>query len=103
MSISAQPDSQHIAQTLAALGHTARIEIFQLLVRCGDAGMLVGEIGTRLKLTPSTLAHHLKAMVDAKLITQQRQGRQVVNRANFATINGAVAFLMAECCKGPPD
>ncbi|MEX0969079.1 MAG: metalloregulator ArsR/SmtB family transcription factor [Paracoccaceae bacterium] len=103
MSTLPRPDSLTIAQTLAALGHAARIEIFQLLVRCGDAGMLVGEIGTRLKLTPSTLAHHLKAMVDAKLITQERQGRQVVNRANYTTLNGAVAFLMEECCKGPPD
>ena len=36
----------------------------------------------------------------AGLVTQERRGREVVNRANFAAMNAALSFLTAECCQG---
>lgn len=88
------------ALALAALGHEARLSIFRLLVRAGEGGLNVGEIGAHLGLAPSTLAHHLGALVDAGLVTQERQGRQVVNRADYAAMNRTLSFLTSECCTG---
>ncbi|WP_162631189.1 ArsR/SmtB family transcription factor, partial [Meridianimarinicoccus zhengii] len=63
------PTSPH-ARALAALGHDARLSIFRLLVKAGDDGLRVGDIGAHLGLAPSTLAHHLSALVEAGLVLQ---------------------------------
>jgi DNA-binding transcriptional ArsR family regulator len=89
-----------IAVALAALGHETRLAIFRLLVRTGDEGLNVGEIGQHLDMAASTLAHHLKALVDAGLVLQERQGRQIVNRVDYNAMRGTVSFLTAECCVG---
>ena len=73
-------DEQTAATALAALGHEARLRIFRLLVRAGDEGLSVGEIGTHLGVPASTLAHHLSALVTAGLVIQERQGRIIRNR-----------------------
>ncbi|HEY7803597.1 MAG TPA: metalloregulator ArsR/SmtB family transcription factor [Orrella sp.] len=88
------------ARALAALGHDARLSIFRLLVKAGVDGLRVGDIGDHLGLAPSTLAHHLSALVDAGLVLQGKQGREVFNRVDFAAMNHLVEFLTAECCVG---
>jgi ArsR family transcriptional regulator, arsenate/arsenite/antimonite-responsive transcriptional repressor len=88
------------SRALAALGHDARLSIFRLLVRAGEGGLNVGEIGAHLGLAPSTLAHHLSSLVAAGLVTQERQGREVLNRADFAAARRLAGFIMSECCAG---
>lgn len=89
-----------IADSLAALGHETRLAIFRLLVRAGDGGLNVGEIGQHMDMAASTLAHHLKALVDAGLVLQERQGRQIVNKVDYDAMRRTVSFLTAECCVG---
>lgn len=91
------------AQCLAALGHDARLAIFRLLVRAGEEGLTVGEIGRHMSMPASTLAHHLRSLVEASLVIQERQGREVVNRANFVVMRRTVDFLTSECCAGVDD
>jgi ArsR family transcriptional regulator len=88
------------AASLAALGHETRLAIFRLLVRAGDAGLNVGEIGLHLGQAASTLAHHLGTLVDAGLVIQERRGRQIINRVDYAAMRQTVDFLTAECCVG---
>lgn len=88
------------ARALAALGHDARLSIFRLLVRAGEEGLRVSDIGTHLGMPPSTLAHHLSALVDAGLVKQERQGREVLNRVDYPAMHRLLAFLTAECCAG---
>tara|TARA_B100001123_G_scaffold444160_1_gene592171 strand:+ start:255 stop:581 length:327 start_codon:yes stop_codon:yes gene_type:complete len=93
-------DTIAIAKALAALGHDTRLAVYRLLVKAGNDGLNVGEIGAHLDCPPSTLAHHLSALVDAGLVLQERQGRQIVNRADYDAMNRTVGFLTAECCTG---
>ena len=88
------------ARALAALGHDARLSIFRLLVKAGDNGLRVSDIGEHLGLAPSTLAHHLSTLVDAGLVLQEKQGREVFNRVDFPAMHRLVGFLTAECCAG---
>ena len=88
------------ARALAALGHDARLSIFRLLVKAGDDGLRVSDIGEHLRLAPSTLAHHLSTLVDAGLVLQDKQGREVFNRVDFPAMNRLVGFLTSECCAG---
>ena len=93
-------DTAAVAAALSALGHEARLDVFRLLVRAGAPGLSVGEIGAHTGLAPSTLAHHLGALVAAGLVVQRRQGRTVVNRVDFERMRGVLAFVAAECCAG---
>ena len=88
------------ARALAALGHDARLSIFRLLVKAGEDGLRVSDIGEHLGLAPSTLAHHLSTLVDAGLVTQEKQGRTVINRVDYDVMHRTVDFLTAECCSG---
>jgi len=88
------------ARALAALGHDARLSIFRLLVKAGDDGLRVSDIGHHLALAPSTLAHHLSTLVDAGLVFQEKQGREVFNRVNYPAMHRVVNFLTSECCAG---
>lgn len=88
------------ARSLAALGHEARLDIFRLLVKAGHGGMTVGQIGDYLNLAASTLAHHLRALVDAGLVEQSKNGREVINTANYNKMTELVSFLTDECCTG---
>jgi len=93
-------DQKTAADALSALGHEVRLHIYRLLVRAGNEGLSVGDIGTHLGMPASTLAHHLSALVQAGLVEQERQGRLILNRADFARMDALVGFLSEECCSG---
>ncbi len=92
--------SKQTAQALAALGHEARLDVYRLLVRAGNDGLIVGDIAGHTKLPLSTLAHHLRTLVSAGLVRQERRGREVVNFADFTAMNQALSYLTSECCQG---
>ncbi|WMS42555.1 metalloregulator ArsR/SmtB family transcription factor [Acuticoccus sp. MNP-M23] len=92
--------TRQTAQALAALGHEVRLEIYRLLVRAGHDGLNVGDIGAQLGRPPSTLAHHLSALVASGLVAQERRGREVINRADYDVMSRTVAFLTDQCCTG---
>ena len=90
------------AKVLAALGTPVRLSIFRLLVRAGEDGLNVGDIGRHLDLPPSTLAHHLGALAGAGIVSQRREGREVKNVIAFEALRGALDYVMSDCCAGVP-
>jgi len=86
------------ANRLAALGHPARLKLYRRLVRRGHRGLTVGDIQTHLAMPASTLAHHLGALVACGLVGQERQGREVICRADFAVMRHVIGYLSDECC-----
>ena len=88
------------ARSLAALGHDARLGIYRLLVKSGDAGLTVGDLGAHMGLPASTLAHHMRTLVDAGLVIQTKNGREIMNHADYDQMNHIVDFLTSECCLG---
>jgi DNA-binding transcriptional ArsR family regulator len=91
-------DNVTAAQGFSALGSESRIEVFQTLVKAGNAGLLVGDIQQRTGIPASTLAHHLKFLSTAQLIVQEKQGRTIINRANFDHLQTLADFILEECC-----
>ena len=88
------------AKRLGSLGHANRLELFKVLVQAGDAGMTIGELQTALDRPASTLAFHLRELVASELVTQQKDGRMVRCRANYAALNEVLQFVKQDCCKG---
>lgn len=93
-------DITSTARALSALGHEARLSIFRLLVKAGDGGLNVGDIGTRLGIPATTLGHHLSTLVDVGLVQQERRGREVINCVNYQEMRDLIGFLTSECCIG---
>jgi DNA-binding transcriptional ArsR family regulator len=88
------------AEGFAALGNRTRLRLLRLLVRAGVEGLNVGDVQRLLELPASTLAHHLAALVQAGLVTQEKRGREVICTAHYAAIRGVAAYLTEECCAG---
>jgi len=86
------------AATFAALGSEARLAILRLLVRAGEGGMAVGALQARLAIAGSTLSHHLRALIQAGVIEQTREGRNLICRARYDRLRGLAGFLLSECC-----
>jgi ArsR family transcriptional regulator, arsenate/arsenite/antimonite-responsive transcriptional repressor len=86
------------AKRLASLGHENRLELFQLLVQAGPDGMTIGELQGVLGRPASTLAFHLRELVSADLVTQEKEGRMVRCRANYTALNEMLLFVKQNCC-----
>lgn len=91
-------DAIDAAAKLESLGNPTRLSLYRLLVRAGHSGLSVGECQQRLQLAQSTLSFHLKALIVAGLVRQERQSRTLICRANYAVMGELLDFLVAECC-----
>jgi len=91
-------NTSEIARTLSELGNETRLDIFRLLIKRGPSGMSIGDIGTELSIAASTLAFHLKGLAQSGLITQEKQGRHTVCRANLDALTTVLRQLENECC-----
>lgn len=89
-----------VALSFAALGHPIRVAILRLLVQAGPDGLSTTHMRDHLKIPATTFGHHLKAMADARLVTQSRQSRTLLSRANYPALQSLIAFLMEDCCRG---
>ncbi len=87
------------AQQLASLGNPIRLKLFRALVRAGRDGCPCGVLQEKLKLPASTLSHHIKHLMDAGLIRQEREGTTLYCQANYAAMNALVGYLVDECCQ----
>ena len=91
------------AEAFSALGSEVRIAILRALVRAGDTGLPVGALQQRLAIAASTLSHHLRALMQAGILEQTRDGRTLICRARYGRIQGLAAFLVSECCDDLAD
>jgi DNA-binding transcriptional ArsR family regulator len=87
-------------RSLAALAQDSRLEVFRLLVQAGLEGLPAGEIAEQLGIPASTLSFHVKALAQAGLVESRQEGRFIYYSANFAAMNGLIAFLGENCCGG---
>lgn len=83
---------------LGALAQETRLEIFRLLVQRGPEGVAAGAIAEALGVAVTTLSFHLQQLLHAGLVEQRRVSRSLIYSANYAAMNGLVAYLTENCC-----
>lgn len=93
-------DDSHAVKALAALAQASRLHVFRALVGAGRQGLTPGAITELLALPAATLSFHLKELVQAGLVTQERSGRHLIYRAEFMQMNDLLGYLTAHCCRG---
>ncbi|MCX2721725.1 ArsR/SmtB family transcription factor [Roseibium salinum] len=91
-------DLEEAAQGFAALGSEARLQVVLTLVKAGQKGLTVGDIQSRTGMAASTLAHHLRFLSSAGLVSQEKDGRTVINRAAFDHLESLAGYILKECC-----
>lgn len=93
-------DSPTAAARFSSLGHELRLELFRRLVQAGGEGLAVGELQTVVDRPASTVAFHLRELVDAGLVRQDKEGRVIRCRADFLALNELLLYLKHDCCRG---
>ncbi len=93
-------EEERAVAALAALAQHMRLRVFRSLVGAGPAGLTPGVLSATLGVPASTLSFHLKELMAAGLVTQERDGRSLICRPSIPTMNALMDYLAAHCCQG---
>ena len=93
-------DEDSAVVSLAALAQGMRLRVFRALVGAARHGMTPSALSSMLDVPGSTLSFHLKELMNAGLVTQQREGRNLIYRPSIEQMNRLLAYLTAHCCEG---
>jgi ArsR family transcriptional regulator, arsenate/arsenite/antimonite-responsive transcriptional repressor len=93
-------EDKEIVASLAALAQPLRLKVFRALVVAGPRGLTPGAMSEGAGVPSATLSFHLKELMASGLVTQQRDGRFLIYRADFERMNGLLAYLTENCCEG---
>ena len=93
-------EEKQAVASLAALAQPVRLRVFRALVGAGPEGMNPGALGLMLDVAPSTLSFHLKELMHAGLVRQERDGRNLIYRAALEQMGALMDYLTAHCCLG---
>jgi DNA-binding transcriptional ArsR family regulator len=92
-------NEQSAVTALAALAQGMRLRIFRALVGAGPQGLTPGDLAATLGVPGSTLSFHLKELLHAGLVSQQRDGRKLIYRPALEQMNALMVYLTAHCCQ----
>jgi DNA-binding transcriptional ArsR family regulator len=87
-------------RALAALAHPLRLRVFRALVVVGRDGLTPGVMAEALATSATALSFHLKELAHAGLISQERDGRNLIYRAAYDRMDALISFLTENCCAG---
>ena len=93
-------EDKSAVRALTALAQEGRLRIFRALVVAGSSGLTPGVLAEALGVAAATLSFHLKELMNAGLVGQERQGRNLIYRAEFSAMNDLLAYLTQNCCQG---
>jgi ArsR family transcriptional regulator len=93
-------EDKYVIKALAALAQTNRLQIFRLLVMQGNDGLTPALLAEKLGMAANTLSFHLKELMHADLISQERSGRNLIYRAQYDRMNAVLTYLSQNCCQG---
>ena len=93
-------EQNDVIKALAALAQPLRLQVFRALVVVGETGLTPGAIQEALGVPAATLSFHLKELVHAGLVTQERSSRNLIYRAAYGQMNALLGYLTENCCQG---
>ena len=93
-------EDKYVINALAALAQTSRLRIFRALVVKGNEGLTPALLAEMMGMPANTLSFHLKELMHADLISQERSGRNLIYSAQYDRMNAVLAYLSENCCQG---
>jgi DNA-binding transcriptional ArsR family regulator len=73
-------DAADITDVMRALADPTRRAVFETVVEAGE--ITAGELARRATVSQPAVSQHLRALREAKLISERRQGKYIHYRAN---------------------
>ncbi|RZI77230.1 MAG: transcriptional regulator [Variovorax sp.] len=93
-------EAQDVVKSLAALAQPVRLQVFRALVVAGPLGLTPGALVEAIAVPGTSLSFHLKELLHSGLVTQERNGRNLIYRAAFGEVNALIGYLTENCCEG---
>lgn len=93
-------EEDDVVRALSALAHPLRLRVFRALVVVGPEGLTPGTMAEALASSATSLSFHLKELAHAGLVSQERDGRNVIYRAAYDRMDAVLSFLTENCCAG---
>jgi ArsR family transcriptional regulator len=93
-------EAQDVVKALAALAQPVRLQVFRALVVAGPSGLTPGALVEAIAVPGTSLSFHLKELLHSGLVTQERNGRNLIYRAAFGEVNALIGYLTENCCEG---
>ncbi|VUZ26900.1 Uncharacterised protein [uncultured Comamonas sp.] len=93
-------NEEQVVKALAALAHSVRLRVFRSLIVAGAQGQTPSVLAEQLGVASTALSFHLKELVHAGLVSQERVSRNLVYRAAYDEMNALVGYLTENCCTG---
>ena len=93
-------EENNVVKALAALAQAVRLRVFRALVVAGPKGLTPSALSEQLDVPGTSLSFHLKELLNADLVTQERNGRNLIYRAAFGHMNSLLSYLTENCCQG---
>ncbi|ANV97332.1 hypothetical protein BBW65_00175 [Helicobacter enhydrae] len=89
----------HFAQGFQALGSESRLLVYITLLQHHPEGLNIKDLQAKVEIKASTLAHHLKVLVDAGFVQQQQRGKENFNYAITETLQTLCDNISCKCCE----
>ncbi len=96
-------DSNSVIDGLSALAQPTRLEVFRVLVGREPHGTPAGDLASILGVPQNTMSTHLSILARAGLIFGERQGRNILYRADLKNFRSVMLYLLKDCCGGRPE
>ena len=95
---------KNVTEQLRLLGDVSRLKIFWILCHCEEC---VINLSAMMDMSSPAVAHHLKMLKTAGLVTTRREGKEVYYKAamtdHAAALHGMVERLMIITCPHETD
>jgi ArsR family transcriptional regulator len=98
-------DFVRLSRAFGALSNPNRLAVFRRILSCRGSGprcerdsglcSCMGEVGRKLRISPSTLSHHVKELDRNGLIDVVRRGKRIECSVNRAALKELARFFGA--------
>lgn len=82
-------DKNNALSAFAALSQSTRLDVFRLLIKAGEEGMLAGQVSETFEVRQNTMSSNLAILAQSGLIRNRREGWSI---RYFADMDG-------RCCQ----
>jgi protein-tyrosine-phosphatase/DNA-binding transcriptional ArsR family regulator len=96
-------DITNAQDAFAALAQPTRLKAFRKLLAVHPDGLPAGEISSICEVPHNTMSTHLTVLLNAGLVTVERDGRVMNYRADVRGFRGLIRFMASDCCQGRPE
>ncbi len=93
-------NEDQVIKAFGCTGASRAPECFRALVMAGARGLTPSVLAERLGVPATALSFHLKELMHAGLVCQERVSRNLFYRAAYDEMHLLLSYLTENCCAG---